>query len=643
MVKINVNSKSAKSSKSGGSNANAQTSTVFQRTISNDVKGLRTLLTSSQRDIAEIRKSLDKLVKNPVSTGFGGSNSNDPRGATEENEDNKKQSFTLKVREAITALHKDLMGVLGTKKEEKKEKEDGWFTKLLKKIFSLGNLVRGALAALPFIFGDTLKKLISKGLEKLGVDKELAGKIGKYLTPAIQGAGIGYLLFRNWRGIVAGAVVGVGYAMIEEMVNEWKEKYKDKDRDTQRRIRGLGNLTEDIILGAGIGFGMKGMKGMIAGALVGAVVGSILQLRNQWNDNIKNPEERTTAQHFANLGEGAFYGAITGAVIGGKFGGLKGMFIGLAAGAIVGGAAGLISSMISDFKARHAKSEENIAKSEVIKNLTEGKDLTENERLNKQSDINEIDKKLENDKNLTDEEKIKLRQQRDLLRNELAFDQNFKNLRQNAKVTRMLSPGTGLGTNYAYTSDGKIVDLNASQSMWRDLGDWWYSHTGEGLRMSRGDYLIKKWRGEIPADKTFDQVQEELAEKRKQFLIDRRAKGLADPHFWSSLGLSGDGITVDNEQHQAMLRSAVNNDLVTEDINRRISDSNEKQKKEMLEEYSKKDNFYVNNAIRQTAAVESLASMFEQVYSKNMSVANPITQSINNEFPSSSISSNLDD
>ena len=284
-----------------------KTATVFERNITTEVKGIKTILSNTEKSIGEIKKTLTSIAKKPFSGGFN-SGFGDLYGATEEHEDNRKQKATYAVNNSIKALHKDLISLLGLRKTDNKPKEDNFITRLFKKIFSLSNLFRAALATLPFIFKDTISALIGKGLEKLGVDKELAAKVAHYLTPAIQGAGIGYLLFRNWKGIVAGAVVGVGYTMIQDMIDEWKNNTKDKSNDNVRRIEGLGTLTKDVLIGAGIGFGLSGVKGMIAGAVVGAVVGSVKNLITQWDQNVNQPEQKTTSQHFANLGEGAFYG-----------------------------------------------------------------------------------------------------------------------------------------------------------------------------------------------------------------------------------------------------------------------------------------------------------------------------------------------
>ena len=606
-----------------------KTATVFERNITTEVKGIKTILSNTEKSIGEIKKTLTSIAKKPFSGGFN-SGFGDLYGATEEHEDNRKQKATYAVNNSIKALHKDLISLLGLRKTDNKPKEDNFITRLFKKIFSLSNLFRAALATLPFIFKDTISALIGKGLEKLGVNKELAAKVAHYMTPAIQGAGIGYLLFRNWKGIVAGAVVGVGYTMIQDMIDEWKNNTKDKSNDNVRRIEGLGTLTKDVLIGAGIGFGLSGIKGMIAGAVIGAAVGSVNNLITQWDQNINQPEQKTTSQHFANLGEGAFYGAITGAVIGSRFGGLKGMFIGLAAGAIVGGAAGIISSMISDWRARNAKSESYQVSSSTFKAAKAGELVPTIAEINADKEkLKELESQL-NLPGLSKEELEKTRQQVIELKTDLATKQHVMDARE--KLKDAFTAGKSQYDWYT-TSDGRLVDMNADQHWWRRRATWagaqWQRFLTPSQRKALQDKYAREggFNGMNWWQRQWDVSFGGYNDYEKAYLdgIERDYRA----HRLLNAEIPGSDLTYGSEGNQLLWRQDHDRELETINIGRKMSYnylSEEKQKQAALDIMNQDKTDYMDLATNEIALLQELIQA---------------VKSINNPYPHSTAGEQL--
>ena len=601
-------------------NLTKNSSTVFERTITTEVKGIKAILANNENSINEIKKSLKDLSK--TSLFKNNLNKDNLYGATEINEENKKKSSLLEINNSIKELHKGFAEIFGTKKETKKE--DNLITKLFKKVFSLGNLFKAALAALPFIFKDTLKELIGKGLSTLGLDKEKAFKIADYLVPAIQGAGIGYLLFRNVRGIISGAVVGVGYTFIQQMVNKFKNNAETSDE--VRQIEGLGNLTKGVIIGAGLGFGFSGIKGMIAGAVIGAVASSITNLVTQWKDNIENPRQKTTAEHFSNLAEGAFYGAISGAIIGSKFGGLKGMFVGLAAGAIIGGASGIISSMISSWKAKNTQAEQYMVNSPVYKQSMAGtlnSTYSDIERYN--NEIKKAEKELSEAK--SNEEKIELQNKINKLKTDRVIVQN--NLEN--KNALSFAKEFGVSGRDWYRIDGKLVDLNAKQNFWRKLATDTVATLGfRNLNDDEQALLEKQWvdKGLISKDiidSPFKIFNPKWRELRNEVLEEKKRKYKASRMLGALV--PGSNVTYGSEGFQELNKKQyeLDSNIKSSYPHPNMSLINDKNNQDMIDTFNKDRNSVINYSNRELELLERIAKVLES--NNNPYPYSPVTNS----------------
>lgn len=607
MAKIITKDTSTKTKKNGVTDkaSDKKTDTVFQRNITTEVKGIKSVLVNNEKTIKDIHKALNDLSVKLINKNYfgnGGSNDkSDLSGATEDNEEKKKQAGTYKLNETVQAMHKDLMSVLGLNKksgDKEKKKGESWLSGLFNKVFSLGNLFKAALATLPFIFKDVLHDLISKGLEKIGVGKELSSKIADYLEPAVQGAALGYAL-GGWKGAVAGAVIGVGYKMVNDMVNEWKAENGSKKVLGFLEVEGLGRLTKNVITGAAIGFGISGIKGVIAGALIGAVAGSVHNLIGQWNKDIKNPQEQTTTDIFGGLARGAFYGAITGAVIGGKFGGLKGMLIGLAAGAIVGGAAGLISKLISDFKATHAKDKEYNKNSEINKAAVAGKQFSETDATNTQFEISKLEEKLE--KTEDEEEKKKLKRE---IKNK-KIDLNTINNQLERRKRLSTNMKLGKKSDIYFTKDGKMVDMKADIGFWRGASTWLGRNLfGQGdLSSSEIDKIMREGKA---AGKSSEEIQQMIKEAGEAKLKEYNARRILNSELKNST------LTYGNAEEQEKLKTDYDYALETANIGRNMSldyQSNAKKEAKLNASIDKTQDFVIESANEQTYLLRQLVEL----------------------------------
>lgn len=570
----------------------SKSGTIFERSIIKEVKGLKTILANNEKSINDIKNSLKNFNKKSFNK------SKEDKGlfgATEISEEKRKNSATLKVNKTLESLHKSIIELLSPKKKEKKE--ENFLSKLLKKVFSLSTLFKAALATLPFIFQDTLKALLSKGLEKLGVGKELSKSISNYLLPAIEGAGIGYLLFRNAKGIIAGAVVGAGYAFIDKIINDWKASINNPSGESGKWIDGLGTLTKSVIIGAGLGFGFLGFRGMIAGAVVGAVAGSIVNLITQWKDNVENPKIKTSSDYFSNLGRGALYGGIIGAIIGSKFGGGAGLLVGVAAGAIIGGASGVISTLISNFKAKHAIEKQYTPQSKVYKNYLTG-NFTE-------ADIKAQEEKIELlEAQISETEDKEKKQQLLQEQHKAEVDLNLieRSIADNKKLTLGAITGESQYDWYV-TKGGKLVDLNAKQGFWRNIAN--------GIQLSSHytsfpAFLHKLYRynmGLLQKDDSISvsEYTKSFREKEKAFYKEWKA------HRIATAEVPGSSLTYGSEENQKLLKSIQAKDLETINYNKiAYSDIKEQENKVIKDLIDKNEKHYVDNANRELIALEQI-------------------------------------
>ena len=599
IVTKDTTEKTNKSTKKSGNTSNV--SSVFQREISSEVKGIKNILSSNEKTLKDLQKSLEKLnVKNNNNNGNNGNSSNgsaksDLHGATEDNEEKKKQAGMFSLKDSIKSMHKDLMGVLGLKQNTKeKNKGEGIFKSLFSKLFSLGNLVKGALAALPIVFKDVVTEFIKKALQNMGVGPELSSKIADYLGPAVQGAALGYA-FGGWKGALAGAAITVGYKLVNNMVDKWKSENGDDKVLGFLEIDGLGTLTKSVVTGGALGFAVGGPKGLIAGAAIGAAVGSVMNLVTQFRDTINNPEEQSLSDMFSGLGQGAFYGAITGAVVGSKFG-LKGLLVGLAAGAIIGGAAGVISKLISDFKATHANDEEHNNTSEISKAAQSGKRFNENDLANQQYELAKLKEKLDNAS--TDEEKKEI--QRKISDAEIDLDtieMNIENYRKsNAKLA------TGAKSDW-YWYDGKLVDLSTKVGGFRGLSTWF----GEQFN-NANDYFNKKDRIEelektgLSKSEATAKAEAEFNKKRKDYLARRILNSELDD---SSVKYS-------SEAEQQKLKARYDYELETSNAGRAMSlnyQSDAKKEARLNASIDKTQDFVFESANEQTNLLRQLVEL----------------------------------
>lgn len=599
IVTKDTTEKTNKSTKKSGNTSNV--SSVFQREISSEVKGIKNILSSNEKTLKDLQKSLEKLnVKNNNNNGNNGNSSNgsaksDLHGATEDNEEKKKQAGMFSLNDSIKSMHKDLMGVLGLKQNPKeKNKGEGIFKSLFSKLFSLGNLVKGALAALPIVFKDVVTEFIKKALQNMGVGPELSSKIADYLGPAVQGAALGYAL-GGWKGALAGAAIAVGYKRVNNMVDKWKSENGDDKVLGFLEIDGLGTLTKSVVTGGALGAAIGGLKGLIAGAVIGAAVGSVMNLVTQFRDTINNPEEQSLSDMFSGLGQGAFYGAITGAVVGSKFG-LKGMLIGLAAGGIIGGAAGVIAKLISNFKAKHANDEEYNNTSEISKAAQSGKRFNENDLANQQYELAKLKEKLDNAS--TDEEKKEI--QRKISDAEIDLDtieMNIENYRKsNAKLA------TGAKSDW-YWYDGKLVDLGTKVGGFRGLSTWF----GEQFN-NANDYFNKKDRIEelektgLSKSEATAQAEAEFNKKRKDYLARRILNSELDD---SSVKYS-------SEAEQQKLKARYDYELETSNAGRAMSlnyQSDAKKEAKLNASIDKTQDFVFESANEQTNLLRQLVEL----------------------------------
>lgn len=600
IVTKDTTEKTNKSAKKDGNTSNV--SSVFQREISSEVKGIKNILSSNEKTLKDLQKSLEKLnVKNNNNNnGNNGNSSNgssksDLHGATEDNEEKKKQAGMFSLNDSIKSMHKDLMSVLGLKQNPKeKNKGEGIFKSLFSKLFSLGNLVKGALAALPIVFKDVVTDFIKKALQNMGVGPELSSKIADYLGPAVQGAALGYAL-GGWKGALAGAAIAVGYKLVNNMVDKWKSENGDDKVLGFLEVDGLGTLTKSVVTGGALGFAVGGLKGLIAGAAIGAAVGSVMNLVTQFRDTINNPEEQSLSDMFSGLGQGAFYGAITGAVVGSKFG-LKGLLVGLAAGAIIGGAAGVIAKLISNFKAKHANDEEYNNTSEISKAAQSGKRFNENDLANQQYELTKLKEKLDNAS--TDEEKKEI--QRKISDAEIDLDtieMNIENYRKsNAKLA------TGAKSDW-YWYDGKLVDLSTKVGGFRGLSTWF----GEQFN-NANDYFNKKDRIEelektgLSKSEATAQAEAEFKKKRKDYLARRILNSELDD---SSVKYS-------SEAEQQKLKARYDYELETANAGKAMSlnyQSDAKKEAKLNASIDKTQDFVFESANEQTNLLRQLVEL----------------------------------
>ena len=599
IVTKDTTEKTNKSTKKSGNTSNV--SSVFQREISSEVKGIKNILSSNEKTLKDLQKSLEKLnVKNNNNNGNNGNSSNgsaksDLHGATEDNEEKKKQAGMFSLNDSIKSMHKDLMGVLGLKQNPKeKNKGEGIFKSLFSKLFSLGNLVKGALAALPIVFKDVVTEFIKKALQNMGVGPELSSKIADYLGPAVQGAALGYAL-GGWKGALAGAAIAVGYKRVNNMVDKWKSENGDDKVLGFLEIDGLGTLTKSVVTGGALGAAIGGLKGLIAGAVIGAAVGSVMNLVTQFRDTINNPEEQSLSDMFSGLGQGAFYGAITGAVVGSKFG-LKGMLIGLAAGGIIGGAAGVIAKLISNFKAKHANDEEYNNTSEISKAAQSGKRFNENDLANQQYELAKLKEKLDNAS--TDEEKKEI--QRKISDAEIDLDTIEMNIENYRKSNAKLATGT---KSDWYWYDGKLVDLGTKVGGFRGLSTWF----GEQFN-NANDYFNKKDRIEelektgLSKSEATAQAEAEFNKKRKDYLARRILNSELDD---SSVKYS-------SEAEQQKLKARYDYELETSNAGRAMSlnyQSDAKKEAKLNASIDKTQDFVFESANEQTNLLRQLVEL----------------------------------
>ena len=603
IVTKDTTEKTNKSAKKDGNTSNV--SSVFQREISSEVKGIKNILSSNEKTLKDLQKSLEKLnVKNNNNNnGNNGNSSNgssksDLHGATEDNEEKKKQAGMFSLNDSIKSMHKDLMSVLGLKQNPKeKNKGEGIFKSLFSKLFSLGNLVKGALAALPIVFKDVVTDFIKKALQNMGVGPELSSKIADYLGPAVQGAALGYAL-GGWKGALAGAAIAVGYKLVNNMVDKWKSENGDDKVLGFLEVDGLGTLTKSVVTGGALGFAVGGLKGLIAGAAIGAAVGSVMNLVTQFRDTINNPEEQSLSDMFSGLGQGAFYGAITGAVVGSKFG-LKGLLVGLAAGAIIGGAAGVIAKLISDFKATHANDEEHNKNSEVSKAAMAGKQFSETDATNTQFEISKLEEELENTED--DEERKKLK--REIRNKKIDLDTINNQLERRKRLSTNMK--LGKKSDIYFTKDGKMVDMNAEVGFWRGASTW-IGRNIFGQGDLSGSEIEKITQEGKAAGKSNEEIKQMIKEAGDAKLKEYNARRILNSQLKNST------VTYGNDIEQEKLRADYDYALETANAGKAMSlnyQSDAKKEAKLNASIDKTQDFVFESANEQTNLLRQLVEL----------------------------------
>lgn len=197
MAKINVKSTKSSKEKEATQNANknasnksgaSSTSNVFQRNITNEVKGIKSILNNNNKTLEEIKKNLVELNKKSLNSdkGFGHEDKqkkDDLHGAAEDAEESGKFKPVV---DAIQSFHKDVLSVLGVKKETQEKKEEkkggGLFSFLggigkkifgmLDSLFTVGGLIKAALLGLCLFFYKDIKEWILNMLDHLKAMKE---------------------------------------------------------------------------------------------------------------------------------------------------------------------------------------------------------------------------------------------------------------------------------------------------------------------------------------------------------------------------------------------------------------------------------------------------------------------------------------
>lgn len=193
--KSKVNDSKVPTKNMNGSNKNAVSNSsannVFQRSIVNELKGIKSILTSNTKSIEDIVKTLNNLNKNSIvdnhasnATDSVKKRSDDLEGATEDAESNKK---VKPVVDAINNFHKDVADILGTKKEPEKKpekKEGGFLSTLLnlgKKLFSKAGIITAALIAIPLLFYNKIKSALKPVIDVISniyhIIERIFGKI----------------------------------------------------------------------------------------------------------------------------------------------------------------------------------------------------------------------------------------------------------------------------------------------------------------------------------------------------------------------------------------------------------------------------------------------------------------------------------
>lgn len=197
-----------------------------------------------------------------------------------------------------------------------------------------GLAITKGIAAL--LLGPKLFESIKAGLE----EQDVVGGVGKFIDTFFKetdlddklmiGAGAGFLL-AGIRGIIPGIMFGGAIGVLQKILGE---------DATQKTLKGETGMFESLFIGAGFG-ALLGSKFGIPGILLGAALGSVFGVIN--NDKFKLNVKSITMSAIGSVG-----GAVAGMKIGALIGSV-GSPVGMIAGALLGGAIGLaLGAVLSD-------------------------------------------------------------------------------------------------------------------------------------------------------------------------------------------------------------------------------------------------------------------------------------------------------
>lgn len=338
MAKITVKESSNNSNNSQGYssfNKSASNSNVFQRNISNELKGIKTILANNNKILEGFKKLADNLSKNSLIMQGNNANPNaksDLHGASEIAEENEKSN---KVVDAIKSLGKGFSSIFG-KKDSEKPKPSSSGSSILSKIFK-GAMIVGLVANLIKHYGGKLGFMLlglvamaPKLMMKMAwwLIKKAGGLLGKLLWKGIKW--IGPKLWDGLKGILSWGKKSLG-KLFNKGAKKAVTKVAAKSAAKTAAKGAAKNVAKKTALKGVTKLGGKLLKGGAAGLGLGLAGEAVHEWGAQGLQKLGVGEK--TATNVANYAGSAMKGAAYGAVLG-----PVGMAIGAGVGLLAQGA-----------------------------------------------------------------------------------------------------------------------------------------------------------------------------------------------------------------------------------------------------------------------------------------------------------------